>query len=40
MQVRNPNPDSRDRYPMVQLKSLDWKDQKPYYDKWKRIGIH
>ena len=32
--VPNPNPKSRDRWPQVQIRSLDWPEQKKYYDKW------
>jgi len=34
-EVLNPNPDSKDRFPKVKIRSLDWKYQKPYYEKWR-----
>lgn len=33
--VSNPNPTSRVKYPQVKVRSLEWKDQKPYYEKWR-----
>jgi hypothetical protein len=32
--VPNPNPKSKDRWPEVQIRSLDWPEQKKYYEKW------
>jgi hypothetical protein len=32
--VPNPNPKSKTRWPEVQIRSLDWEYQKPYYEKW------
>lgn len=32
--VPNPNPKSRDQHPQVAIKSLEWDDQKKYYDQW------
>lgn len=32
--VPNPNADSRKQHPQVMVKSLDWKDQKRYYEQW------
>lgn len=32
--VTNPNPKSKDQFPQVQIKSLEWDDQKKYYEQW------
>jgi Protein of unknown function (DUF3293) len=34
--VPNPNSDSRKTHPQVMIKSLEWKDQKRFYDQWAR----
>lgn len=36
--VNNPNPKSRDQHPQVMIKSLEWDDQKKYYDQWQGAG--
>jgi len=33
--VKNPNPESRDRFPQIKIRSLPWTYQKPYYEKWR-----
>jgi hypothetical protein len=33
-QVPNPNPESRDRYPKIKIRSLPWTYQKPFYQQW------
>jgi hypothetical protein len=32
--VRNPNPESRERFPKIKIRSLPWQYQKPYYEQW------
>lgn len=32
--VPNPNPESRKNHPQVKIKSLEWGDQKKFYEQW------
>jgi hypothetical protein len=32
--VKNPNPESKDRFPSIKIRSLPWTYQKPYYQQW------
>jgi hypothetical protein len=33
-QVPNPNPETRDRYKKIKIRSLPWTYQKPFYEQW------
>lgn len=32
--VPNPNPESKERFPQIKIRSLPWQYQKPYYQRW------
>lgn len=33
--VKNPNPESKERFPQIKIRSLPWTYQKPYYEQWR-----
>lgn len=35
-QIPNPNPETRDRYKKIKIRSLPWTYQKPIYEQWSR----